>query len=41
MIISSLELNNAESDADWDINEENAKAELSGMSESLQNVLPF
>lgn len=41
MIISSYELSNAESDANWDINKENSKAELSGMSESLQNVLPF
>lgn len=41
VIISSHELSSAGSNADWDINKENSKAELTGTSDSLQHVLPF
>lgn len=39
--MSSHDLCNTESNADWDISRENSEAELTGMSESLQQVLTF
>lgn len=41
MIISSCELNDAKSNGDCEINKKNLKADLTDISESLQQVLSF